>query len=33
MNKKLWLWFLAGWLLSMVVSPTTVMGAFRAKKA
>lgn len=30
-SKKLWLWFLAGWLLSLVVSPAAVTGMFRAK--
>lgn len=33
MHKKLWLWFLAGWLLSLAISPTAVMGMFKAKKA
>lgn len=33
MHKKMWLYFLAGWLVSMVFSPTAFMGMFRAKKA
>lgn len=33
MHKKMWLWFLAGWLLSLAIAPTAVMGMFRAKKS
>lgn len=33
MSKKIWLWFLAGWLLSLVVSPTMLLGTFKAKKS
>jgi hypothetical protein len=32
MHKRLWLWFLAGWLLSLAISPTAVMGMFKAGK-
>lgn len=32
-KHKMWVWFLAGWLLSLAVSPTAVAGMFRAKKA
>lgn len=31
MHNKIWLWFLAGWLLSLVFSPTHVVGMFKAK--
>lgn len=31
MNKKVFLWFLAGWLLSMVFSPSHVLGMFGRK--
>lgn len=31
MPKRVWLWFLAGWLVSLVFSPTHVMGMFKAK--
>lgn len=31
MNKKVVLWFLAGWLLALVVSPTLLFGAFKSK--
>lgn len=33
MNKKIVLWFLAGWLLSLVVSPTHITGMFKSSKA
>lgn len=33
MNKKIALWFLAGWLLSLVISPNHIMGMFKAKKS
>jgi hypothetical protein len=32
MHKKMWLYFLAGWLLSLAFSPTALFGMFRAKK-
>lgn len=28
---KMWMWFLAGWLLSLVFSPTHLTGMFKAK--
>lgn len=31
MNRKILLWFLAGWLLSLVISPRAVTGMFKAK--
>jgi hypothetical protein len=31
MNKKIMLWFLAGWLLSIVFSPNHVLGMFGKK--
>lgn len=31
MHKKVWLWFLAGWLLSLVIAPTHVVGMFKSK--
>jgi len=31
MRNKAWVWFLAGWLLSLAVSPAAVTGAFRSK--
>lgn len=33
MHRKVWMWFVAGWLLSLALSPTAVLGMFRAKKA
>ena len=33
MYKKMWLYLLAGWLISMVISPTAVLGMFKSKKA
>lgn len=33
MHKKMWLWLVVGWLLSLAVSPAAVLGMFRAKKA
>lgn len=33
MHKKLWFWFLAGWFLSLVVSPKIVTGMFSKKSA
>ncbi len=33
MHKKMWMWLVVGWLLSLAVSPTAVLGMFRAKKA
>jgi hypothetical protein len=33
MNKKIILWFLAGWLLSLVFSPTHLTGAFTSAKS
>jgi hypothetical protein len=31
MRKKVWLWFLAGWLLSLLFSPSHVVGMFKSK--
>lgn len=31
MKSKVWLWFLAGWLLSLVFSPSHLTGMFKAK--
>lgn len=31
MRNKVWLWFLAGWLLSLAFSPRTLMGVFQKK--
>jgi hypothetical protein len=31
MNKKLVLWFLAGWLLALVIPPTRVTGMFKGR--
>jgi len=31
MSKKIWVWFLAGWLLSVVISPNHVLGMFGKK--
>lgn len=31
MNKKIWLYILAGWLLSIVFSPNHVLGMFGKK--
>ncbi len=31
MHKKAWVWFLAGWALALVVSPTHVVGMFKSK--
>ena len=28
---RIWMWFLAGWLLSLVFSPTHLTGMFKAK--
>ncbi len=33
MHMKNWMWFLAGWLLALVISPTMITGMFKAKKA
>ena len=33
MSKKVWMWVLAGWLLSLVITPGSVLGMFKAKKA
>lgn len=33
MHKKVWFWFLAGWLLALVFSPTHLTGMFKAKSA
>ena len=32
MHKKVWLYFLAGWLLSIVFSPNHVLGMFGKKQ-
>jgi hypothetical protein len=32
MTHKVWLWLLAGWLLSLVFSPTHVLGMFKGSK-
>lgn len=31
MNKKVLMWFFAGWLLALVVSPTVLLGVFKSK--
>jgi hypothetical protein len=31
MRKKVWLWFLAGWLLSLLFSPSHVLSMFKSK--
>lgn len=31
MKNKVWMWFLAGWLLSIVFSPNHVLGMFGKK--
>ena len=31
MMRKPWVWFLAGWLIAMVFSPTHLIGMFKAK--
>ena len=31
--RKVWLWFLAGWLLSVLFSPTQLMGLFSSSRA
>jgi hypothetical protein len=33
MRSKVWVWFLAGWLISLVISPAMVMGVFRPKSS
>lgn len=32
MNKKLILWFVAGWLLAVVFPPSRVLGMFTGKR-
>jgi hypothetical protein len=32
MRKKVWMWFLAGWLLALVFSPSHVLGMFKSKQ-
>ena len=32
MNKKVLLWFLAGWALALVLPPTRVTGMFKGKR-
>lgn len=31
MHKRMWLWFLAGWLLSLIISPAHLVGMFKSK--
>jgi hypothetical protein len=31
MQHKVWVWFLAGWLLSLVFSPAHLTGMFKSK--
>lgn len=33
MHRKIWFWFLVGWLASMLISPKSLMGMFSAKKS
>lgn len=33
MNRKVWMYLVIGWLLSILVSPNAVLGMFKAKKA
>lgn len=33
MNKKILLWFLAGWLLALIVPPTRVTGMLKGRKS
>jgi hypothetical protein len=33
MTRKVWFWFLVGWLASLAFSPKSVMGMFTAKKS
>jgi hypothetical protein len=33
MNKKIILWFLAGWLLALIVPPTRVTGMLKGRKS
>lgn len=33
MNKKLIMWFLAGWLLALLLPPTRVTAMFKGKSA
>lgn len=32
MNKKLIIWFVAGWLLALIIPPTRVTGMLKGKK-
>lgn len=31
MHKKPWFWFLAGWLLALVISPQHITGMLKSK--
>lgn len=33
MHRKMWVYLVVGWLLSILVSPNAVLGMFKAKKA
>lgn len=33
MNKKILLWFLAGWLLALILPPTRVTGMLKGKRS
>lgn len=33
MNRKMWLYILIGWGLSMLISPNALLGMFKSKKA
>lgn len=33
MNKKLIIWFVAGWLLALIIPPTRVTGMIKGKKS
>lgn len=33
MTKKWWFWLLVGWLISVVLSPHILLGAFGKKKS
>lgn len=33
MNKKVWMYLVIGWLLSILLPPATLLGMFKAKKA
>lgn len=33
MNKKLIMWFLAGWLLALILPPTRITGMLKGKRS